>query len=1033
MRFGVLGPLEVIGDDGVPVDVGGRQARVVLAALVAAGGRPVNVDALLEAVWGDRPPATAAGTLQSYISRLRRALPGAPLVLDHAGYCLDLTEHTVDLQRFEQLAAAGHRELAAGRPVAARRALTDALALWRGPALLELVEQGASRAEAASIDEQRLAVLEARVDADLALGRHTHVIGELQALAAEHPLREGVHARLALSLYRSGRQAEALRALADASRMLRDELGLEPGRALRELERNILDHDPSLDPPVMAIVRPDDPLGSLFVGRERELHEMLGVHARAADEAQFLVLEGEPGIGKTRLAEEFAASAASRGSLVVWARANELGATQALWPWLEALRTLIAAVGEAPDVLGALLAGDARPVPGRGGSNQFERFEALAALFERAGAVTPLVIVLDDLQWCDPASLELLQFLVTRLRRGVVVVVTVRTIEIGRRDEVTDALGAIARRPGGRRLRLDGLSLAATGAMLEARSAEHVDAELPERIYGRAEGNPFYTLELARLLDEPGRREDEVPATVRDAIRRRLGLLPAATVDLLAVAAILGREVDLPTVAATARIELDECVDRLEPAAECRMLVADPVAATSLRFSHALVREVLVDDLSPLRQARLHLQAADVMEQHVGGNDHIELVADHLWRAAALGVGERAATALERAADVAIGRFAYTSAEVLIRRAVQLRRTVAASTATQQSLLDSYLRLLQVVQTTRYFSGTDRDLLHTTQELAVQLGREGVHRELSWAEWAASSRRADVAEAVAIAQRYVAQWGGDRDPNVRASAAIVAGVTAWSQGQIPDAIAHLDRAASLLQDAPSPSSPLEREQPLIAQSFRLYSHAAHGTLSPETALDGFRELLDALPPAAVDGRHQLVLALACRAAAVHARWEALDRLVHRALELDPAAQFAFFGGQLLLYRALLEARRGELDAARTTFTDGRARYRSVGGRTGLATCQALLAEQLATGGRVNEAAELAAGARQQIVETGEVVDEVPVRIAEGVVAFAAGDTGRAAEHLSAAVAIGKTQGAHALARRAAEVAADLAVDLVAET
>ena len=170
--------------------------------------------------------------------------------------------------------------------------------------------------------------------------------------------------------------------------------------------------------------------------------------------------------------------------------------------------------------------------------------------------------------------------------------------------------------------------------------------------------------------------------------------------------------------------------------------------------------------------------------------------------------------------------------------------------------------------------------------------------------------------------------------------------------------------------------------------------------------------------------------MACRVSAVHARWDALDAFLERALELDPGSQFAFFDGQLRLYRALVEARRGELDAAVTTFTDGRARYRAVGGCTGLPTCQALFAEQLAFGGRVADAAELAAGARQQIVETGETVNEVPVLIAEGLVAYAAGDTRRTAEHLTEAVATGERQGALALARRAETLADELAVDLL---
>jgi len=221
MRFGVLGPLLVAGDDGTTIDVGGRQPRLVLAALIAAGGKPVRADSLVELVWGDRPPASATGTLQSYVSRLRRLLDGAgpsQLVLDDAGYRLELALHTVDLVRFGELADRGHGEMDADRPAAARRSFNEALSLWRGPALVELVDEGAAIAQAAMLEEQRLTVLEGRLDADLALGRHRHVAGELQALVAEHPLREGMHARLALALYRGGRQAEALRTLADAAR-----------------------------------------------------------------------------------------------------------------------------------------------------------------------------------------------------------------------------------------------------------------------------------------------------------------------------------------------------------------------------------------------------------------------------------------------------------------------------------------------------------------------------------------------------------------------------------------------------------------------------------------------------------------------------------------------------------------------------------------------------------------------------------------------------------------------------------------------
>ena len=207
---------------------------------------------------------------------------------------------------------------------------------------------------------------------------------------------------------------------------------------------------------------------------------------------------------------------------------------------------------------------------------------------------------------------------------------------------------------------------------------------------------------------------------------------------------------------------------------------------------------------------------ADVIEAAAVGNDDVELLADHLWRAAALGVGERAAAALERAADLAVGRVAYTSAEVMLRRAVQLRRDAPPSPDALQAQLDAQLRLLAVMQATRFFSGTDRDLLQNTQELARQLGHDDVSRELTWSEWAALSRAADVAEARTIAAHYVQRWGDDPRPPVRASAHIVHGVTDWSRGQIDDAIEHLDQATVLLGDAP-PSAERSRTRPAGAR------------------------------------------------------------------------------------------------------------------------------------------------------------------------------------------------------------------------
>ncbi|HVL27239.1 MAG TPA: AfsR/SARP family transcriptional regulator, partial [Acidimicrobiales bacterium] len=237
MRYRLLGPLEVLDDAGERVDVGGRQPRILLAVLLVAGGRRVTIDALVDAIWGEDPPASATGTVQSYVSRLRRRFGDEQsLAWDEAGYRLDVGPEQVDSRRFEALAEEGRSWLAAGRFEEARAVLQEAEALWRGPALADFADLEFARGAAARLEQQRLAATEDRLAAELALGRHAAVVGELAELVDANPLREGLRMQLALALYRSGRQAEALRALADAGRTLREELGIEPSRQLRDLE-----------------------------------------------------------------------------------------------------------------------------------------------------------------------------------------------------------------------------------------------------------------------------------------------------------------------------------------------------------------------------------------------------------------------------------------------------------------------------------------------------------------------------------------------------------------------------------------------------------------------------------------------------------------------------------------------------------------------------------------------------------------------------------------------------------------------------
>ena len=252
MEFLILGPLEArVGERTLPL--GGPKQRSLLALLLLHRNEAVSTDRLTDGLWGEQPPATAGKVVQVYVSRLRRLLGpaqegGGRLVTRPPGYLLRLDPDELDLDRFEALVERAGRAMATGDAAAAAEALRRGLALWRGPALADLAFEPFAQAAAARLEEQRLAALESRLEADLALGRAPELIGELGALVGEHPLRERLRRSLVLALYRAGRQAEALEAYRAARRALVQDLGIEPGPELAELEGAILRHDPALAP-----------------------------------------------------------------------------------------------------------------------------------------------------------------------------------------------------------------------------------------------------------------------------------------------------------------------------------------------------------------------------------------------------------------------------------------------------------------------------------------------------------------------------------------------------------------------------------------------------------------------------------------------------------------------------------------------------------------------------------------------------------------------------------------------------------------
>jgi DNA-binding SARP family transcriptional activator/Flp pilus assembly protein TadD len=311
----LLGPVGVWGNDR-PVPLGGPRQRTVLAALALRAGRAVSVDQLIDAIWGQEPPATARKQVHARVSRLRQAL-GGRIVTTHEGYVLHVEPDELDVARFDAGVARARRAAAEGRLAEAAERLRVALELWHGPALTGV--HGLA-SEATRLEERRLAALEERIEADLALGRHPELVAELSELVAAHPLRERLWGHLMLALYRWGRQADALATFRELRGRLVAELGIEPGRSLQELQRRILAADPDLEPTPVTAAAGGGPPGphavprelprtiACFTGRRQELARLerlltaAGTPKPAPGSVVIATIDGVGGIGKSTLA-----------------------------------------------------------------------------------------------------------------------------------------------------------------------------------------------------------------------------------------------------------------------------------------------------------------------------------------------------------------------------------------------------------------------------------------------------------------------------------------------------------------------------------------------------------------------------------------------------------------------------------------------------------------------------------------------------------------------------------------------------------
>ena len=687
MEFRILGPLEVF-ENGRQLELGGAKQRALLAILLLHANEVVSIDRLIDALWEDDAPQTGRKALQVYVSQLRKTLGKERIVTRSPGYRLEVEAGELDLARFQRLLEEGRA--------------SEALSLWRGPPLSEFAYQRFAESEIERLEELHLACLEDRIEADLAAGRHAALVGELEALVREQPLRERLRAQLMLALYRSGRQAEALEAYRASRHALTEELGIEPSPELRELEKAILRQDASLAVTRTTEASTDgtEATRGVFVGREAELEELLEGFAEAvAGRGRLFLLVGEPGIGKSRLADEVIRHARTRQAEVLIGRCWEGGGAPAYWPWVQSMREYVGRVE--PSVLRAQLGTGAvdvaqilpelrGPLPDiaesptlESESARFRLFDSTNAFLRNVATVRPLLLVLEDLHAADEPSLLLLRFAAGGLGSSRILVIgTFRDVDPTVRDPLAATLAELAREQVTARIQLSGLTEEDVGRFIEVAADTAAGPELVAAIHQETEGNPLFVSEVVRLLASEGRLADVdgralstlgIPQGIREVIGRRLRRLSDECTRVVTLASVLGREFRIDVLERLSELPADVLLEVLDEAVTARLVMAVPGGIGRFRFAHALIRETLYDELTTPRRVQLHRRAGESLEAFFGPDDELHLaeIAHHFFEATSGGDVDRTVDYGRRAGDHAVRLLAYEEAARLYERALE--------------------------------------------------------------------------------------------------------------------------------------------------------------------------------------------------------------------------------------------------------------------------------------------------------------------------------------------------------------------------
>jgi DNA-binding SARP family transcriptional activator len=621
MRIELCGNLRVLVDGhDAGAELTGRQGRLLLAYLVAKLGEPVRRDELIDVVWQGRPPSAPEASLSSHLTGVRRAL-GPQALTGRSVLTLTLPPDAwIDIEAARETTREAETALAGGEPGEALVRARAALALTEQPVLPELtgtwVEQLRSE-----VSQLRCDLLLTAARAALELGKPVVAERLARSVIDLEPYRESGYGLLMEALARAGNVAEALLTFDRVRVMLREELGVPPAPALTALHERLLGAAPAVAPPRSAV--PALPLPGIvrrndqrrFVSREPELRRLQASWEQArGGEGALVLVAGEPGIGKSRLAARFATEVHAQGAFVTHGRSDEETVIP-YQPFVEALRHLIAhldlvaldpAAAPLLDELGPLLPNGALRAPTEDG--RYVLFEAAAALLERVARLRPLLLVLEDLQWADKPTLLLLRQLVRHAEAApIMVLATYNDLDLPPAAPLQRVLADLRRDRALERVLLGGLDVPAVAVLAGG------DADAA-RLREYTSGNPFF-------IEETLRASDRLPESVREMLVHRFERLLPATLELVTLAAVLGHDFSLDALQRLAGRPVDEVLSALEEAADAGLIVEDAKDVGRFAFRHALMRDAVYARPSASRRRLMHLRAGEALEEAQGALD----------------------------------------------------------------------------------------------------------------------------------------------------------------------------------------------------------------------------------------------------------------------------------------------------------------------------------------------------------------------------------------------------------------------------